>query len=390
MNKKREFKLNTPEGREEILYYLIKSIVVFDEKKAVIKELEEVYHYLNAEGLYSNGIVNFVSRFNKPLKPFLFEDNEKEWEKHDSIVRMVFENPLLIGNIINEAALEFFYFYNDDGDRWSREQENMRIIVKHCQIRREDQRYVTAYNKIRLKVINKSIDLESDKWEWTENILNEEEFLRFKITFKFDPVLEKMVENLFEKIEGPKKIVLCNYCHMPLRDNNKCINNEICFYNETISKEPNKVINIGSNEHYYRVKDGVHYFNLLPGIEEVHLYRWLKQKYEKYGVQVILYPSVEIEGDIQLRYKDKKYSIDLKDFKDEAFLWEKLNEQLQSVRDKQYIYIPKRRVEFANDYIGYIEEKLKNKLGETAPKVGTQDKLIKEINKWLKKLDGVN
>jgi len=136
------------------------------------------------------------------------------------------------------------------------------------------------------------------------------------------------------------------------------------------------------DERVFRLLPGIQRYVLLPGISEMKIAEWLKQK--GYGVE--LYPHID-EYDLAISHNDSenRMFLDVKDFKDPRTLANFFNQKSLSYLDKYgehvYIVIPKYR----NDLYPYYSMRASALLKEDRRKL-INIIMENELEKTLKKV----
>lgn len=167
---------------------------------------------------------------------------------------------------------------------------------------------------------------------------------------KYNPKLKRIYARIYEFYEdipehyiSNNTIEVCNYCGWTIINKNKdkhCISN-YCKANSGIEKS--KIKAYSSN--MVRIKRGVMRYISLPGIPEIDL----MNKIKKMGIEVKLYPNFD-EYDLEIKFNDCRWAIDVKDYGNPYNLINKVKEFQPNSCEKSFIVIPDKRQSLNKDY----------------------------------------
>lgn len=167
---------------------------------------------------------------------------------------------------------------------------------------------------------------------------------------KYDSKLKKVYAQINEFYEEiPEHYIInnivevCNYCGWTIinkKSDKHCIS-DYCKANMGLEKS--KFMEYDHN--MVRVKRGVMRYISLPGIPELAL----KEKLEKLGLEVILYPNFD-EYDLEIIFSSYRWAIDVKDYGNPYSLVKNIKHFAPNSCSKSFIVIPSKRYSLNKDY----------------------------------------
>jgi REase associating with pPIWI_RE len=346
---------------EDLLYKLIGCYLTFSERKQFPEELYMIHRKLALKfpKAVPYNIVDFFRILNeRPLFEIFDSPVSVDFNFND-----FFYAPLFSMNSISEAAYEFYIYYNRTKiNTLQRQQLNMRSFLEHCRAQNDRKRYQQIYSAVRVNIYNKGFVQNGNLVNEPEtNIYLEKEFehfiLKMEELYQITSTDEKLIRNFYRQVNGPKRFLICNHCHLPMFNENQCHNNEVCFSNSRKNRAPRRVVELEKGEVRLVPESGIIFYNVIPGLEEYRLYHKLKDYFSSFGVNVNLFPNLEKDGDIELTYRGQRILIDVKDYRKPEELADNINKRLGNFFDLDYVYIPQYRTKY-NDYMKVLKDQV--------------------------------
>ncbi|MBH0173640.1 hypothetical protein IHV09_08730 [Fictibacillus sp. 23RED33] len=346
---------------EDLLYKLIGCYLTFSDKKVFPEEVYKIHRKLALKFPQSvpYNIVDFFRILNeKPLFEVFGPPVSTNFNHND-----FFNSPLFLFNSISEAAYEFYIDYNRTKvNTLQRQQLHMRSFLEHCRAQNDKKRYQQIYTAVRVNIYNKGFFQNGNLvYEPETNMYLEKEFehfiLKMEELYHITSTDEELIRNFYRQVNGPKRFLICNHCHLPMFNENQCHNNEVCFSNSKENRAPRKVVELEKGEVRLVPESGIIFYNVIPGLEEYRVYYKLKGYFSSYGVNVNLFPNLEKDGDIEITYQGKRILIDVKDYRRPEELANNINKRLGNFLDLDYVYIPQYRTKY-NDYMKVLKDQV--------------------------------
>lgn len=340
---------------EDLIYKLIQNYLSFPDAQTSLQRMEDTYTQLLL--LYPETIpYNFINFFNSlskdPLKDLL------PLEQSDNIiVGELFNTTLFVGDRLREVAMEFYHDYKENKvNPIQNQQTNMKGFLHHCINADYREKYQSLYTAVRVRLYNKGFYEDGGLANKPQvNIQSENEFERWIIDldthFGLTHKDETFIRNLYDHVLGPKEFIICNHCHLPMKDEHNCYNNYVCFTDKRKNKHERRKYTIQVGESAYIPKTGCVFYNVIPGLEEYRIYNVLKAVFEPIGAEVELFPNLERNGDIGISYEGEILYIDVKDYRKPEMLAYKMNSEPHRFLATDYIYIP----DYRKVYSDYME-----------------------------------
>lgn len=349
--------METKPATEDLIFTLIKDYLSFPESMKSLKNMEDTYKQLLL--LNPTSIpYNFLDFFNSLRTVPLGELVSIEKSENTSLSELA-NTTLFAGDRLREVAMEFYHDYKENKiDPLQNQQANMRAFLHHCMNAGYREKYQKLYTAVRVKLYNKGFyNNGTFTNEPQVNIQRENEFERWIIDLDTRYSLtnedEIYIRNLYEYINGPKEFIICNHCHLPMKDEHNCNNTHVCFADKRKNKLERRTYTIGEGELAYIPKPGCVFYNVIPGLEEYRIYNVMKDRFERMGAEVELFPNLERNGDIGINYEGSTLYIDVKDYRKQEDLAHKMNTEPHRFLAIDYIYVPDYRKRYS-DYMDIL------------------------------------
>lgn len=198
-------------------------------------------------------------------------------------------------------------------------------------------------------------------------------------------LIKSFKKELFQKVSVNSHMRVCSSCGKfttNYYESDSCLDSDFCSYlylKEKARKEAAEKV----RGQIFILKDGVHRYIRIPGLEEIRIYNKLKDKLKgNLSYKVVLYPGMESLGDVGIYETNTNtllLSIDLKDYATPSALVRKYSKEKENQTFKSHVlYLPDYRIKTK----GYVEYLRNSKAFKNVKIYGWLD-LAKEVERKI-------
>ncbi|MDZ5711351.1 hypothetical protein [Jeotgalibacillus haloalkalitolerans] len=329
-------------NQDELFRELINAVILFEKcDESALNNLINVHEVLllNEPDRIPHMLTDFVQLLSeKPMIGFKsFSDIQLP------VLLDIASSPLVSGKEI-EKALEEWDLKNSSAvfTGLEADQRVMRDILFECRDMKNQKAAQEIYTRIRLFVYNPAFVKSHLRAKPFANVVTEKQLDDFinMLATEYDllPTIPRKIKQLYEKVELSNAMTVCPVCYRIRTGLNICTDDSVCFSSkqknmmspvmlveDILANNPEVRIKSDiENETFLQPRAGIFKFSILPGLSEWRIAKKLKRRLP---LELLLFPDLEMKGDIKITYRGASLYVDVKDQRDPLKLGQSLRAQ---------------------------------------------------------------